>query len=597
MYRVCSSTQSSRLTAAEDVASVEGVVDRSSVWLVSKDKTKIAASYGTAPTSCDTVSRKVDRVASQATLKNIPVCSRSAKQDPKRQIESPDACDRFAHLINESNSWGLTYLMAACQAGNIDLINSLIEAGSDLDMKDRDDCTAFHYAVSGKQHTVVPLIASKGANAEKCNAQGNSLLHLAVETGCKDMINKQNVNGDTPLLLACHRGNTEVIQQLLLYKPDVNLENKHNNTPLHWACSWGFKDIVEQLLLFDADVNRKDIYHYTPLHWACDSGHLEVVQQLLWSSKCCSKTSLTKADVNAVDSDAVTALHVACGLGYENIIKELQIPELKVNAKDIKYGNTPLHWACRSGTKEAVQQLLKSNPDVNLRNIEGNTPLHLAVLKQHYDVVALMLAQAVDADNNNCLHLAVKKGVFHSEDETVEILDKFYNMLNLSKKERRSGTIVAMYLAYSGGNFHHKNKRDETPLDLIENPVLKQKMKTLFPSLCLLCEVNEPTVKFQPCGHTVTCKDCCLKIQRKTCPKCQQIIVEKSGFGRILGIKSVQLEIIKHDNPGNTEVKGFQTLRKWFTACDPEKRTLKTLRDALLEAECFEALECLPQTE
>ncbi|XP_036370839.1 putative ankyrin repeat protein RF_0381 isoform X2 [Octopus sinensis] len=509
-----------------------------------------------------------------------------------------------SHKINETNSWGLTYLMAACQAGNIDLINSLIEAGSDLDMKDRDDCTAFHYAVSGKQHTVVPLIASKGANAEKCNAQGNSLLHLAVETGCKDVvkavlhvtenksvqINKQNVNGDTPLLLACHRGNTEVIQQLLLYKPDVNLENKHNNTPLHWACSWGFKDIVEQLLLFGADVNKKDIYHYTPLHWACDSGHLEVVQQLLWSSKCCSKTSLTKADVNAVDSDAVTALHVACGLGYENIIKELQIPELKVNAKDIKYGNTPLHWACRSGHKQAVQQLLKSNPDVNLRNIEGNTPLHLAVLKQHYDVVALMLAQsqveldikncnkmtplllavseghlgmthklvlhkadikAVDADNNNCLHLAVKKGVFHSEDETVEILDKFYNMLNLSKKERRSGTIVAMYLAYSGGHFHHKNKGDETPLDLIENPVLKQKMKTLLPSLCLLCEVNEPTVKFQPCGHTVTCKDCCLKIQRKTCPKCQQIIVEKSGF---VTPKSENKEVQTPAHPSESKV-------------------------------------------
>ncbi|XP_014785003.2 ankyrin repeat domain-containing protein 23, partial [Octopus bimaculoides] len=164
-------------------------------------------------------------------------------------------------------------------------------------------------------------------------------------------INKQNVNGDTPLLLACHRGNTEVIQQLLLYKPDVNLENKHNHTPLHWACSWGFQDIVEQLLLFDADVNMKDKYDYSPLHWACDCGHLEVVKQLLWSSESCSKTPSTKADVNAVDSDGVTALHVACGLGYENIINELQIPELKVNAKDKKYGNTPLHWACRSGHK------------------------------------------------------------------------------------------------------------------------------------------------------------------------------------------------------------------------------------------------------
>ncbi|CAI9744532.1 E3 ubiquitin-protein ligase MIB2-like [Octopus vulgaris] len=552
--------------------------------------------------------------------------------------------------INETDPWGLTRLMVACRLGSTSLINKLLEFGAEVNKEDNNKNSALHYAVRSNQPTLVTFLASKGADVKKCNAQGNSLLHLAVETGSKDMveavlrvtenkkeqINKRNVNGDTPLLLACHRGNTEVIQQLLLYKPDVNLENKHNNTPLHWACSWGFKDIVEQLLLFDADVNRKDIYHYTPLHWACDSGHLEVVQQLLWWSKSCSESSLTKADVNAVDSDDVTALHVACGLGYENIIKELQIPELKVNAKDKKGENTPLHWACRSGQKQAVQQLLNSEPDVNLTNAEGNTPLHLAVLNQRYDVVAFLLSQtdvkvntknikettpllnavtishfgilqklvshgaeldALDADGNNCLHLAVvKKDKFHSEEETGEHLDYFWKRLRLEKEDKLCGTVIACYLGRLGANFHQKNNSGKTPVDLIVSDY-QEKIKELFPSFCLLCGVKEVSVTLLPCGDKVICRKCYEDTQPHVCPKCQKPIESYNIRGMELGIRHVELEMIRHDYPFDTVEQSYQMLLRWFRGCDPMERTLETLIKALEQYECYAALERLSQTE
>ncbi|XP_036354510.1 protein VAPYRIN-like, partial [Octopus sinensis] len=49
--------------------------------------------------------------------------------------------------INEISSQGVTYLMAACQVGKTDLINFLIEAGADLDMKGGDGKTALDHAV------------------------------------------------------------------------------------------------------------------------------------------------------------------------------------------------------------------------------------------------------------------------------------------------------------------------------------------------------------------------------------------------------------------------------------------------------------------
>ncbi|XP_029656683.1 E3 ubiquitin-protein ligase MIB2-like isoform X2 [Octopus sinensis] len=103
-----------------------------------------------------------------------------------------------------------------------------------------------------------------------------------------------------------------------------------------------------------------------------------------------------------------------------------------------------------------------------------------------------------------------------------------------------------------------------------------------------------------------TSKKVAVKQQQVETPKleerCLQDVAKLLGanwqqVGRNLGIRNVQLGIIRHDNPLNTKEQSFQMLHTWYTSCDPERRTLKTLRKALEEAECFEALECLPSEE
>ncbi|XP_036370845.1 E3 ubiquitin-protein ligase MIB2-like [Octopus sinensis] len=255
------------------------------------------------------------------------------------------------------------------------------------------------------------------------------------------------------------------------------------------------------------------------------------------------------------------------------------------------------------------------------------TPFLQAVSTGNFRIMQEFISKGADVkvvDNigNNCLHLAVRKEEFHTEDESLTVLDKYYKKLQLSKEGKLSSLAVACYLADNGANFYHRNVWNVMPLDLINDTNLKERIKALFPPpLCLLCKSSEATVTFQPCEHTVTCKDCCSENEPKNCPKCQQVIVDKRGFGSLklkeihiqkvanklgskwrdvgenLGIGSFHLNKIKFEHSNNSTKQSLKMLRKWSATCAPEEFTFTTLREALLKAECLDVLEYQPQTE
>ncbi|CAJ1099228.1 Hypothetical predicted protein [Octopus vulgaris] len=126
---------------------------------------------------------------------------------------------------------------------------------------------------------------------------------------------------------------------------------------------------------------------------------------------------------------------------------------------------------------------------------------------------------AVDGEGNSCLHLAMATEKFNSEDAPLDLLNECCTALKMKKKRRLSGVVVATYLASQGADFHHKNNKNNTPLDLIKDPNLRRKLEAFLPPQCLLCRNKEATTKVHPCEHLLTCEECS-NVPLKRCLRC-----------------------------------------------------------------------------
>ena len=85
-----------------------------------------------------------------------------------------------------------------------------------------------------------------------------------------------------------------------------------------------------------------------------------------------------------------------------------------LNLKDID-GCTPLHWASGNSNMEVVRCLVEAHADVNLKDDDGYTPLHCASHNGHLKVVRCLVEAHADVylkdnDGRTPLHWASMKG-------------------------------------------------------------------------------------------------------------------------------------------------------------------------------------------
>src|SRR5947209_1487551 len=137
--------------------------------------------------------------------------------------------------------------------------------------------------------------------------------------------------------------------------------------PLHVAVIKGDAKKVSDLLQKGKSPNVQWVQGYTALHLAADEVKTDVASVLLRAG----------ADIRArAGKDGETPLHIAAQRGATEIVKALLTAGAKVTDLDGRK-RTPLHYAASGyeGTLTTVELLLEAGAKVDVRDVEGDTPL------------------------------------------------------------------------------------------------------------------------------------------------------------------------------------------------------------------------------
>lgn len=214
-------------------------------------------------------------------------------------------------------------------------------------------------------------------------------------------------------LAACTAGDKDEVQRLLKRGADINTANVDGLTALHQACIDDNLDMVEFLVTHGADVNRGDNEGWTPLHATASCGFLSIARYLLENG----------ADVAAVNYDGEVPVDISESDAMADLLQKIIDEKGKgvdceksrnaevdtllsdarnwaangyVEVRDLN-GGTPLHVAAAKGYIDVAKILLEDcNADPDAFDYEGWTPLHAAALWGQKEAFALLLKYGAD---------------------------------------------------------------------------------------------------------------------------------------------------------------------------------------------------------
>ncbi|GFT78825.1 uncharacterized protein NPIL_531972 [Nephila pilipes] len=329
-----------------------------------------------------------------------------------------------------------TSLHFAVEAGNLEIVKYLIEKGADVNAIDRSGTTSLHYAVrncddviQNIQHEPVGNMVTDEHNFISPQTVARNRYLDLVEFLLKNEsdVNKKNNAGRTPLHLAVVTGCQELVILLLRYNALVNAEDDKKVSALHLSAAFGHEHILTTIIEAGGDIHAKDIKGYTPLHRAALSGHLPIVRFLIAKG----------ADINATSVDGITALHMSTDKKHSEIVKLFLRSKANIYAID-SFGNTPFYLSTANGTSELY---LTEEIDINFRNDDGYTPLHEAALCGDENLVKYCINRCCNV-NVQCspgftaLHFAAEGGRL----KIVELLLR--NGSNINAKEKNGHTAL-----------------------------------------------------------------------------------------------------------------------------------------------------------
>ena len=319
--------------------------------------------------------------------------------------------------------------------------------------------SALHAAVASGHDKVVTRLLSQKHNALHCHDySGRTPLHEAVRK--KNSIVVKILLDKHPQMVKYKCKHWQEVDQTLLSFEELaeyNADVCHcGYTPLHLAARYGHQEVAILLIRKGAQLDDRDCTGATPIHVAACPNHANLIggninvktsngSTPLHSAAACGVVGIIeyllykKASLTAVDNYGLTAPHYLIhNIRFRRFV-DLIAPN--VDVVDVN-GQTPLHIAAHYGSADAVNVLLHMNASMEMKDKNGKTPLEVAfenapveseqfpsfratkmedlseLLRGHDMVIFLLLSHGASSgkctsSRGSMLHTAIVKKQFH----------------------------------------------------------------------------------------------------------------------------------------------------------------------------------------
>jgi len=366
-------------------------------------------------------------------------------------------------------STGYPVPITASPEDSFEILKILVDAGCDLNEKDRNGQTAFHKILNGCQkmptkisQEIIQYMFANGADSSILTEDGSTALHLmpchlesvieSLVAGGIDVNSRRRSDGRTPLFGAV--GSEKYISMFVKLGADCDIQDLKGDTALHIAVQgMGYSATrecnaaVKALLAAGADPKLKNKAGLAPIHtiknWRDHKETLLVLMAAgasLESRTDAGRTVLLSclqdqmcyewdiqtlldvgADIHACDFTGKTVLHYCCEKD-EGLDFLTKLVDAGADPSVCDYaGNTLFHQAARKGPSyyekkqlAILEKILELGVDPRAVNHAGQTPVHIAVGKRsdmsHYktDPLEFLLGPKCNVDINAPDHLGIR---------------------------------------------------------------------------------------------------------------------------------------------------------------------------------------------